>query len=389
MPFEPCIAGENGVVFLAASRGALVEAMEQTERKTSVLDHPRIEALRENGLRNVVAFGFNDAPKGLERGYGAVGMLQATFASLAHGAGRPDRLFDLMKLLPSYATLARGARPSVTLSYLQGDDLLQATMHDSSWTARGVAMAGSPMGQLNPVAVGIVSSIAIPRIMAARLDANESAAISTLRAVASAQAQMQHAGAIDTDADGGGEYAYFGEMSGARPIRVFVPGAGAAIGDAAVHRLNPPLLSPTFAEVIRDARGEGVITRSGYVFKLWLPGSTTQAGKVPGVAESAQGGAGSVLPDSDHNEVLWCCYAWPMQAGQTGNRAFFINQEYDVLQFQNTPVAGGAPYDGIADPDRMPSFDAAYSAGSPNDMSASLGLDGARTNDGHHWTVVY
>ncbi|MFN0008549.1 MAG: prepilin-type N-terminal cleavage/methylation domain-containing protein, partial [Planctomycetota bacterium] len=67
--------------------------------------------------------------------------------------------------------------------------------------------------------IAIIAAIAIPRLMSARLSANEAAAISTLRSITSAQAQLQSSAAIDTDADGAGEYGYFGELSGVDPLR--------------------------------------------------------------------------------------------------------------------------------------------------------------------------
>ena len=67
--------------------------------------------------------------------------------------------------------------------------------------------------------IAIIASIAIPRLMSARLSANESAALSTLRSISSAQAQLQSSAAIDSDADGGGEFGYFGELAGTRTIR--------------------------------------------------------------------------------------------------------------------------------------------------------------------------
>jgi len=54
--------------------------------------------------------------------------------------------------------------------------------------------------------IAIIASIAIPKLLSARISANENAAIATLRSIASAQAQLQASSAIDTDADGGGEY---------------------------------------------------------------------------------------------------------------------------------------------------------------------------------------
>ena len=114
--------------------------------------------------------------------------------------------------------------------------------------------------------IATISSIAVPKMLSARVASNENAAISTLRSIASAQAQLEASCAIDTDADGGGEYGYFAEMAGTFPMRIsngavpFAPAAGAAPDDI----LNPAVLSAAFGNV--DANG--VITRSGYCFQM-------------------------------------------------------------------------------------------------------------------------
>jgi prepilin-type N-terminal cleavage/methylation domain-containing protein len=208
--------------------------------------------------------------------------------------------------------------------------------------------------------IAIIASVAIPRLMAARLSANESAAVSTLRSLSSAQAQLQSSGAIDTDSDGGGEYGYFAELAGTMPLRISAAGVAAA-GAAGVDNLNPAVLSSAFGNVNATSQ----VTRSGYVFQMWLPGATA-GGLTPGITEDAGGGKAAGFPDSDNNEVLWSTYAWPMNAGQTGNRAFFVNQEGDLLQTQNRGAAA-VIYTGTA---AGPAFDAAHTVA--GDMASPL-----------------
>lgn len=237
--------------------------------------------------------------------------------------------------------------------------------------------------------IAIIASIAIPKLLSARISANENAAIATLRSIASAQAQIESSCAIDTDADGGGEFAYFGELSGVADLRFFDGLAGAA--DIGTERLDPPILPTAFGDIAADVNDEGITTRSGYLFKMYLPDATDGAGKVPGLPEDpgAVGGAvAGTLPSSDNCEILWCCYAWPVETGKTGNRAFFINQEGDLLQFLNTDATYGST-------DLVPVYDAAYSDGTGGaDMGARLGItamllaDGEAANDGNTWTVV-
>ena len=219
--------------------------------------------------------------------------------------------------------------------------------------------------------IAIIASIAIPKLMAARVSANESAAISTLRSISSAQAQIQSSGAIDTDLDGGGEYAFFGEMSGVAFMRVSNGGpAFAPVAGAVVDILNPSVLSAAFGTV----NAAGTVSRSGYNFQVFLP--APGAAPVAGVVEA--GAAAAPITTGPNNcEVLWCAYAWPLNDNQTGNRVFFINQEGDLMQTQNRLAA---PYSGAVGP----AFSAAYTLA---DMSSRL-ANGVVGIDTQVWVPV-
>lgn len=224
--------------------------------------------------------------------------------------------------------------------------------------------------------IAIIASIAIPKLLTARLAANESAAIATLRSVASAQAQLQSSSAIDSDSDGGGEYGYFGELAGTDPVRIDNAGTVAVSGQA-TDQLSPPMLSSSFGDVANK-----LVTRSGYVFQMWLPGASAV-----GVAEEDDGGADSnALPSSDESEILWAAYAWPMDASKTGNRVFFINQEGDLLQMNNRVAT---PYSGTATPASQPLYSAAFlkDATSTDGMGAAL-ASGQTGEDNNVWTPV-
>ena len=167
--------------------------------------------------------------------------------------------------------------------------------------------------------IAIIAAIAIPNLLAARLSANETAAIATLRNIVSAQAQFQQGAKADTDTDGTGEYGGFIELSGAAPGRM-----------AAV--LIPPVLSGAFR--ILNLGGE--VTRSGYFFRMHLPGPATPG---EGVGEP-QAGYAAALIDPDLAETTWCCYCWPVNYNQSGNRTFFTNQAGDVLGIEVAAFSG-------------------------------------------------
>jgi prepilin-type N-terminal cleavage/methylation domain-containing protein len=169
--------------------------------------------------------------------------------------------------------------------------------------------------------IAIIASIAIPNLLSARVSANETSAIATLRNISSAQAQFQGSAKNDEDGDGEGEYGFFAELSGAAPTRV-----NGAVGTV----INPPSLSGVFQNV-QDVGGMGAVTKSGFVFAMFLP----DAGGGP-VSELTTGGIGLGTVDPNLAEGVWVCYAWPAVNGSTGNRAFVVNQSGDVLQTDNT-----------------------------------------------------
>jgi prepilin-type N-terminal cleavage/methylation domain-containing protein len=244
-------------------------------------------------------------------------------------------------------------------------------------TMRSTTRAGFTLIELMIVVaiIAIISSIAIPRLMSARLSANEAAAISALRSVATAQAQLQSSGAIDTDADGAGEYGYFGELSGVDPVRVAtgtppVPGAGTVGTD----ELMPSILSMQFGNVAAS-----VVVRQGYVFQIWLPAATA-AGLVGAVAEAPLGGSSATFPDPNNGEIMWCAYAWPVETHKTGNRAFFTSHEGELLQYLNRSAN---PYDGAV---KMPAFDEAFSTAGDMHSALRIGVIGGADNT--IWTPV-
>jgi prepilin-type N-terminal cleavage/methylation domain-containing protein len=207
--------------------------------------------------------------------------------------------------------------------------------------------------------IAIIASIAIPNLLSARLNANESAAIATLKNISSGQAQCQASGVIDTNSNGSGEYGYFGELSG----KVAVRGGTATI--------SPPVLSAAFGNVAGSR-----VTRSGYLFQMYLPSATAT-----GVAEAATGGVSGTAPDASKSETLWCCYAWPVAQGNSGKRTFFINQAGDVLATNHN---SSTPYNGTT---TMPGYDEAFRTGTSGALDCPVAANTTAV-DGNMWVVV-
>ena len=87
--------------------------------------------------------------------------------------------------------------------------------------------------------------------------------------------------------------------------------------------------------------------------------------------------------DADLAETTWCCYAWPVNYGNSGNRMFLANQAGDVLGTEEPAytgpnhVAGGHVETGAAyvnPPD-------------PNTMTGQLAVN-AVGGDGNVWRPV-
>jgi prepilin-type N-terminal cleavage/methylation domain-containing protein len=209
--------------------------------------------------------------------------------------------------------------------------------------------------------IAIIAAIAIPNLLSARLNANESAAIATLKNISSAQAQCQGSAVIDANGNGMGEYGFFAELAGAVAVR----------GSATVM-INPPNLSTAFGNI----NAQSCVARSGYLFRMFLP-TTALTGGVE--AASLGGGAGTPAVDPNWAETLWCCYAWPQVYGNSGKRTFFTYQSGDVLM---TP-ANIVSYSGTSP---VPAFNAAYRVGSAL-MSMPVAAN-TKGQDGNRWLVV-
>jgi prepilin-type N-terminal cleavage/methylation domain-containing protein len=205
--------------------------------------------------------------------------------------------------------------------------------------------------------IAIIASIAIPNLLSARLSANESAAIATLRNIISAQSQFETQAVVDTDGDGIGEYGWFTEMAGTA-----VPRGGVAV-------LIPPVLSSALGTLGANAE----INRSGFFFQMFLPDVNGA-----GLTETA----GFANPDPNVCETAWICYAWPADRQTTGNRSFVVNQTGDVLQTNNQT----APHDGaISPPAYNAALDPAVLGGTDMRGALAIGVAGMDTNV---WTVV-
>lgn len=204
--------------------------------------------------------------------------------------------------------------------------------------------------------IAVVAAIAIPNLLSARLSANETAAIGTLRELISAQAAFQKRGLADQDADGLGEFGTFAEMSG---------GAGVRGGP----RLVPAVLASSFQTVNAD----GETSATGYQYRIFLPDIGGD-----GLGELAGGGSPAGV-DPDLAESVWCCYAWPTNYEQSGVRTFFTSHNGEVL------FAAFGDYSG---PGNGPGPGAALRAGGTLTSITGVVATGTIGRDGNLWRNV-
>jgi prepilin-type N-terminal cleavage/methylation domain-containing protein len=193
--------------------------------------------------------------------------------------------------------------------------------------------------------IAIIASIAIPNLLAAKLSANETSAIATLRNLSSAQVMIQGAGRIDTDNDSIGEFGTFLELAGRTGARKGFTAGSPAYSD--FSRQGEPVRPAIISASMGMVDAQGFIPKSGYALMILLPDSSdpakwvheTNTGTfdtpIAGVSSNGQSGGGSNKIGVDLSENLWCGYAIPMTRGTSGNRCFFTNQAGDVLQSAN------------------------------------------------------
>ncbi len=380
IPVEPSFAAADGVIVCALSRNALTSAVEQLGRDKGLASHTRLASMPARAYEGLAGFGFYDTPRFVLDGYGTLAIGASALANAMHEPGNASDL--VAGVLPTPRTLAAKVRPSVSFMRIKGDDIIETTTRDASFLVRCAAGLGGPLGESQVLTLGIpiVASIAIPNLLSARQAANENAATATLRSIAAGQAQFQATGLVDTDGDGGGEYGFLSELCGSVPLRVSSAGGGVEMG---TKMIDPPILAMSMAPQTAPS-GAGVTLRSGYVFQVWLPDAD-----MAGVCETgaAQAGPGSG-PSSANAEVLWCAYAWPLDSGKSGGRAFCITQDGDIFALEND----GKTYSGLPGAGgRTPAFDAALapeSEGWSLTTDERFGPEACLGSDGNVWSMI-
>ena len=174
----------------------------------------------------------------------------------------------------------------------------------------GLGHAGFTLVELMIVIaiIAIIAAIAVPNMLAARMAANETATISTLRTITTAEAQFQRAGYADENNDSIGEYGTLGELGASVIVR------GTTRYAVADMSASLAVVGPT-----------GEVSRNGYNFRIYLP-----AAAGVGIQELPGGGMTAGVLDPTISSVNWCIYSYPEHYAGSGHRTFFANERCEI-----------------------------------------------------------
>lgn len=235
--------------------------------------------------------------------------------------------------------------------------------------------------------IAIVAAVALPRLARVRRAANEAQAVLLLRHLAASEGNFKRSGAVDQDADGMGEYGLLAELAGQVPLR-----AGQA-------RLSTPLVPQQLLAAIRRSAGggeeegyvspDGCFLVGGYVYRAYLAAAVDENQSVQVGDDRTLGGtrshAGATLTDVDAidlQEQHFAIYAWPLEAGATGERVFVITETGRLLatDMKARQYSGRGPLSAS----NVPAADSAFTG----EVFVSPLAEGKRGRDGNVWYLL-
>ncbi|NOZ21453.1 MAG: type II secretion system protein [Planctomycetes bacterium] len=229
--------------------------------------------------------------------------------------------------------------------------------------------------------IAVILSVAVPSVLRARMAANESAAVGNLKTIATEQVLFQSQEEVDQDWDGNGESGLLSELCGEITPR----------NTRAAGAVYPTYLSGKFTTA--GANGNGAAEASGYFYKMFLADTDTTAGddRSLGGTGNASGQGGPVFDPADSTQNIaitvqensFVCYAWPVELGTTGSRAYVVNEIGHVY----CSKMNNATYSGIDVP--ITDYSAAYAPDGSTDtwFNNKLGSQ-ANGNDGNLWIAT-
>ena len=234
----------------------------------------------------------------------------------------------------------------------------------------GFAIAGIIIGAVMFV---LISRFILFKYLGSSRSSNEIAAHGIMATLIASQAQFKGACVVDQDGDGVGEYGFFQELSGTSTPRT-----------AANQMPTDVRLGEYINEALGNVTAEGIATRHGYHFKIFLP-----SGDGTPIGETAPLSFGNTK-DADGQEQAFICYAWPVRYGgfgvNTSKKSYVVNQNGNVFMAENVDASGKPIYEGL---EKVPKATAVLLKGNQNisDSASSFPVyyKQAVSNDGQIW----
>ena len=213
------------------------------------------------------------------------------------------------------------------------------------------------------VIIALLATITIPALLKIRRNANENAAVATLRMINTTELDFKAQIMVDQDGDDIGEFGLLGELTEEVAMRA---------------NTNPaprtPFLSPAFA----PPSGQNHGTYQGYCFKIYLPVASGSA-----VTDNGTTNPVAVANNADYQENRFRCYAWPAAAQSSGTKVFVVDQFPDVYMASNIKSDGSPYYNGST---RIPPYNAATSHA--DNVNFPVRVESGTGNDSQEWQLL-
>jgi prepilin-type processing-associated H-X9-DG protein len=184
IPIELSWAISDGNLWCALSPQSIITAIKQAKGDgPSLADNPRFRELARGKLGDAIGFQFADTPRLAQRGYGLLNLGVAALSNAVRSPTDPDR--DPGLTLPSYQELTKGAKGSLTIVRMDGEDMVMDMQFDRSMLVNLSAGVGMLGGSSSTLAVGALGAgIMMPAMARAREQAKVVKSSAQLRQIA-------------------------------------------------------------------------------------------------------------------------------------------------------------------------------------------------------------
>ncbi len=131
IPLELTMAIAGRYMYAGITPHAVVAAIDQTDGDhPSLLDNPRFKEVCGDDWQDAMVVSFVDTARLARSGYGLTSLLMSALSNAVRSPSDPER--DPGLIMPSFNDFIDGAKASVTITKLEGDDLTVSSVSDRS-----------------------------------------------------------------------------------------------------------------------------------------------------------------------------------------------------------------------------------------------------------------